>query len=261
MAHCLAAICHPIYPVRASSGRNCPIAEILRELILALRLIATGDSALSEVVWLSLSVSGIALLISSALGVPAGVLLALNRFPGRRLAVALVYTGMAFPPVVVGLFVYLLFSRSGPLGSLHLSWLPDLFTPGAMVVAQTIISFPLVAGFTMAAVSSIDPSLRLQVRAMGASRWQTTWAILGEARIGVMISIVAGFGGIISEVGAVMIVGGNIEHRTRVLTTAIVLETNKGNFDLAIALSLILLGLAFLANAMIVRLQGRSLDG
>lgn len=233
---------------------------MLRELIAALRLIVTGNSMLSEVVWLSLSVSGFALLISSALGVPAGLLLGLHRFPGRRLAVALVYTGMAFPPVVVGLFVYLLFSRSGPLGSLNLSWLPDLFTPGAMIVAQSIIAFPLVAGFTMAAVGSVDPALRLQVRAMGASRRQTTWAILAEARSGVIVSIVAGFGGIISEVGAVMIVGGNIEHHTRVLTTAIVLETNKGNFELAIALSLILLGLAFFTNAMVVRLQGRSLD-
>jgi tungstate transport system permease protein len=167
---------------------------------------------------------------------------------------------MAFPPVVVGLFVYLMLSRSGPLGSLNWSWLPDLFTPGAMVAAQTIIAFPLVAGFTMAAVSSVDPALRLQVRAMGASQWQTTWAILEEARTGVVVSIVAGFGGIISEVGAVMIVGGNIENHTRVLTTAIVLETNKGNFDLAIALSLVLLGLAFFTNAVIVRLQGRSLD-
>ena len=194
------------------------------------------------------------------MGIPAGVLLGLNRFPGRRLAVALVYTGMAFPPVVVGLFVYLMLSRSGPLGSLPWPWLPNLFTPAAMIVAQTIIAFPLVAGFTMAAVGGVDPALRLQVRAMGASRWQTTWAILEEARAGVIVSIVAGFGGIISEVGAVMMVGGNIEHRTRVLTTAIVLETNKGNFELAIALSLVLLGLAFVTNALIVRLQGRSLE-
>jgi tungstate transport system permease protein len=210
---------------------------------------------------MSLYVSGVALLISSALGIPAGVLLGLNRFPGRRLIVALVYTGMAFPPVVVGLFVYLMLSRSGPLGRLSWPWLPDLFTPGAMVMAQIIIAFPLVTAFTMAAVSSVDPALRLQVRAMGASRWQTSWAILEEARTGVIASIIAGFGGIISEVGAVMIVGGNIENRTRVLTTAIVLETNKGNFDLAIALGIILLALAFLTNAVIVRLQGHSLDG
>lgn len=237
------------------------IGEILEELIQALQLIVTGNSTLSEIVLLSLYVSGIALVISSAIGIPAGVLLGLTRFPGRRWVVAVVYTGMAFPPVVIGLFVYLLLSRSGPLGSLGWPWIPDLFTPGAMITAQIIIAFPLVAGFTMAAVSSVEPALRLQVRAMGASRWQTTWAILEEARTGVVASIVAGFGGIISEVGAVMIVGGNIENRTRVLTTAIVLETNKGNFELAIALGVILLGLAFMTNAVIVRLQGRALDG
>ena len=176
------------------------------------------------------------------------------------MTVAFVYTGMAFPPVVVGLFVYLMLSRNGILGGLNWPFIPNLFTPAAMIVAQTIIAFPLVAGFTMAAVSSVDPALRLQVKALGASKWQTIWAILEEARLGVIAAIVAGFGGIISEVGAVMIVGGNIEHRTRVLTTAIVLETNKGNFDLAIALGIILLSLAFMTNSFIVHLQGRSLD-
>ncbi|RLT45333.1 MAG: ABC transporter permease subunit [Chloroflexi bacterium] len=211
-------------------------------------------------VLLSLQVSGFALLISVLLGIPAGLLLGLRRFRGRRLAVAAVYTGMAFPPVVIGLFVYLLLSRSGPLGSLSLPFIPSLFTPQAMILAQTILAFPLVAGFTMAAVTGVDPALRVQVRALGASNWQATWAVLEEARGGVIAAVVAGFGGIISEVGAVMIVGGNIEHRTRVLTTAIVLETGKGNFDLAIALSLVLLGLTFAANFLIVRLQGRSFD-
>ncbi len=218
------------------------------------------DSALLEIVLLSLQVSGFALLISVVLGIPAGLLLGLRRFRGRRLAVATVYTGMAFPPVVIGLFVYLLLSRSGPLGSLSLPFIPSLFTPQAMILAQTILAFPLVAGFTMAAVAGVDPALRVQVRALGASNWQATWAVLEEARGGVIAAVVAGFGGIISEVGAVMIVGGNIEHRTRVLTTAIVLETGKGNFDLAIALSLVLLGLAFGANYLIVHLQGRSFD-
>jgi tungstate transport system permease protein len=218
------------------------------------------DSALLEIVLLSLQVSGFALLISVVLGIPAGLLLGLRRFRGRRLAVATVYTGMAFPPVVIGLFVYLLLSRSGPLGSLSLPFIPSLFTPQAMILAQTILAFPLVAGFTMAAVAGVDPALRVQVRALGASNWQATWEVLEEARGGVIAAVVAGFGGIISEVGAVMIVGGNIEHRTRVLTTAIVLETGKGNFDLAIALSLVLLGLAFGANYLIVHLQGRSFD-
>lgn len=224
----------------------------------AFRLILTADAALGEIVGLSLYVSGIALLISTLLGVPAGAALGLTRFYGKRMAELLVFTGMAFPPVVIGLFVYLMLSRSGVLGGLNWPWIPVLYTPGAMIVAQTIIAFPLIAGFTMAAVASVDPALRLQVRSLGASRWQTTWATLEEARAGVLAAIVAGFGGIISEVGAVMLVGGNIEGRTRVLTTAIVLETNKGNFALAMALGILLLSLAFLANFVILRLQGRA---
>ena len=226
----------------------------------AFSLIIGGDSQLVEIVLLSLRVSGIALFISTLIGIPLGALLGLARFRGRRLSVALVYTGMAFPPVVIGLFVYLMLSRSGVLGSLNLPWIPRLFTPEAMIVAQVIIAFPLVAGFTMAAVQGVDPALRLQVQALGASRWQTTWAILDEARVGVIAAVVAGFGGIISEVGAVMLVGGNIEHQTRVLTTAIVLETNKGNFGLAMALGVILLSMAFTTNFIILRLQGRSFD-
>lgn len=204
--------------------------------------------------------SGLALAISTALGIPAGAILGLARFWGKRLTVTFVYTGMAFPPVVVGLFVYLMLSRNGVLGSLNLAYVPQLFTPAAMVVAQVIIALPLVAGFTMASVAGVDPALRLQVRALGASRWQMALATLDEARTGVIAAVVAGFGGIISEVGAVMIVGGNIEGRTRVLTTAIVLETNKGNFDLAMALGIILLSLAFLTNFVILRLQGQSLE-
>ncbi len=184
----------------------------------------------------------------------------LSRFVGRRLLIALLYTGMGFPPVVVGLFVYLMLSRSGPLGQLDSALIPALFTPGAMVVAQTIISFPLVAGFTMAAVMGVDSALRQQVQALGATRWQTTLAILSEARVGVIVAVIAGFGSIISEVGAVMMVGGNIEHKTRVLTTAIVLETRKGNFDLAMAIGIVLLGLAFLTNVAMLRIQGRTFD-
>lgn len=217
-------------------------------------------SAFSEIVLLSLQVSGLALLFATLVGIPLGVLMGLRRFAGRRLVVALLYTGMGFPPVVIGLFVYLLLSRSGPFGALNSPFVPDLFTPGAMVVAQSIISFPLVAGFTMAAVMGVDPALRQQVRALGADRRQTALMVLSEARVGVIVSVIAGFGSIISEVGAVMLVGGNIEHRTRVLTTAIVLETRKGNFDLALALGFVLLGLSFLANLAMLRLQGRSLE-
>jgi tungstate transport system permease protein len=225
--------------------------EILSGIIQAIHLILSGDPALLQVIVLSLQVSGVALLFSALIGIPIGAWLGLRQFRGRQLVMALIYTGMGFPPVVVGLFVYLVLSRSGPLGAL--AW---LFTPKAMVVAQTVISFPLVAGFTMAAVMGVDPNLRRQVQSLGADEWQTTLAVLSEARIGVVVSIIAGFGSIISEVGAVMLVGGNIEGRTRVLTTAIVLETRKGNFDLAIALGIILLGISFITNLVMMRLQG-----
>ncbi len=234
--------------------------EMLRGLVEAFRLIVTRDQALFEIVTLSLSVSGTALLFSTLIGIPLGAALGLSRFLGRRLVMALLYTGMGFPPVVVGLFVYLMLSRSGPLGQMSWPLLPSLFTPAAMVLAQSIISFPLVAGFTMAAVMGVDPELRQQIRALGATRWQTALTILMEARVGVVVSVIAGFGSIISEVGAVMLVGGNIEHHTRVLTTAIVLETRKGSFDLAMALGIILLGLSFLTNLAMLRLQGRAFN-
>jgi tungstate transport system permease protein len=173
---------------------------------------------------------------------------------------ALLYTGMGFPPVVIGLFVYLLLSRSGFLSSLNLSWMPQLFTPGAMIVAQTIIAFPMVAGFTMAAVIGVNPALRLQALSLGATSRQAAWTVLREARVGVVAAIIAGFGSIISEVGAVMLVGGNIAGRTRVLTTAIVLETRQGNFGLALALGGVLLSLSFFANLLMLRLQGRIHD-
>lgn len=218
----------------------------------AIQLLVGLDPALFEIIGLSLRVTGAALLLSTLVGIPLGAFLGLRRFVGRGFVMALLYTGMGFPPVVVGLFVYLMLSRSGPLGSL--GW---LFTPRAMVLAQIIISFPLIAGFTMAAVLGVDPDLRRQVLALGATKWQATLTVLLEARIGVVVSIIAGFGSIISEVGAVMLVGGNIEGKTRVLTTAIVLETGKGAFDLALALGVVLLTLSFLTNLAMLRLQGR----
>jgi tungstate transport system permease protein len=226
--------------------------EILSGLIHAIHLIWSGDPALMEIVALTLQVSSIALLISTLAGLPIGAALGLYHVPGRSLITALLYTGMGLPPVVVGLFVYLVLSRSGPLGAL--GW---LFTPRAMITAQTIIAFPLVTGLTMTAVQSVDPALNVQVRALGATRLQEAWTVLVEARIGVVAAIVAAFGGIISEVGAVMLVGGNIDGRTRVLTTAIVLNTRQGEFALAIALGVILLALAFAANVILLRLQGK----
>jgi tungstate transport system permease protein len=240
--------------------RGRTIGDIFQALIQAVRLIASRDPAVMEIVLLSLRVSGIALLFSAGIGIPLGALLGLSRFVGRRLVVALLYTGMGFPPVVVGLFVYMMLSRRGPLGGLGWPWIPGLFTTGAMIVAQTIISFPLVAGFTMAAVMGVDPQLRQQVMSLGATKWQAALTLLIEARLGVLVSIIAGFGSIISEVGAVMMVGGNIEHSTRVLTTAIVLLTNQGLFTLALALGVILLAISFLANVAVLRLQGKALD-
>ena len=208
---------------------------------------------LLPIIFLSLRVTGIALAICTVAGVPIGAILGLTRIPGRRLVTAILYTGMGLPPVVVGLFVYLLLSRSGPLGAL--GW---LFTPRAMILAQAVISFPLVTGLTMTAIQSVDPSFRQQMRALGATRLQEIWALLREARLGVVAGIVAAFGSIISEVGAVMLVGGNIAGKTRVLTTAIVLNTRQGEFQPAILLGVILLVLAFLANLAMLRLQGRS---
>lgn len=231
------------------------MGEIYNGFLQAVHLIVTGDQQLMTITSLSLKVTGIALLLSTLVGVPLGSFMGLRRFFGRTVVIAFLYTGMGFPPVVVGLFVYLMLSRVGPMG--FLGW---LFTPKAMIVSQVIISFPLVAGFTMAAVMSVDPNLRQQVLALGATEWQATVAILREARIGVIVSIIAGFGSIISEVGSVMLVGGNIKDSTRVLTTAIVLETRKGNFDLAIALGIVVLTLAFLANVIMLKLQGRTFN-
>jgi len=226
--------------------------DLLDGLRQAIDLLLSGDADTWRIIWLSLRVTGLALLISTALGIPLGALLGLRAFPGRGLAVALVYTGMGLPPVVAGLLVYLLLSRAGPLGVL--GW---LFTPRAMVVAQTIISLPLIAGLTSAAVQSIDPVLRLQLRSLGATPAQVMRAVLWEARASVVVAVLAGFGSIISEVGAVMLVGGNIQGETRVLTTAIVLETRTGAFDHALALAVVLLSITFIINALVLRLQGQ----
>jgi tungstate transport system permease protein len=204
------------------------------------------------IVWLSLRVAGAALLGSALIGVPLGAWLALSRFRGKGLLIALVCTGMALPPVVVGLAVYLLLSRSGPLAGL--GW---LFTPEAMILAQTVIALPLVTGITLSSVSAVPPELVLQVRALGASPWQARWAVLREARAGVLVALAAAFGRVISEVGAALMVGGNIQGHTRVLTTAIVLETGKGEFAVALALAGWLLALALAVNVAMVALQGR----
>ena len=218
----------------------------------AFQLLLSGNADLGEIILLSLFVSSSALLLAAVMGIPVGAWLGLRRFWGQRWITAFIYTGMGFPPVVVGLVVYLLLSRQGIFGDL--SW---LFTPQAMILAQTILALPLVAGVTMTAVQGVDADLRPQLRSLGATEWQIVATTLREARSGVIVGLVAGFGAAISEVGAVMLVGGNIEGRTRVLTTAIILETRQGNFDFALALGIVLLLLSFLTNALAVTLQNK----
>jgi len=225
---------------------------IWQGLLEAFRLIASGDPGVLQITWLSLQVSGGATLLSLLVGIPVGMALALTRFPGRSLCLALVNTGMGLPPVVVGLFVTIFFWRSGPLGFLEL-----LYTPTAIVVAQFIIAAPIVTGLTVAAMQQLNPRRRLQLQALGASRWQLLWLLMREARLPLLAAVMAGFGGVISEVGASMMVGGNLLGQTRVLTTATVLETGKGSFDVAIALSVILLALVFGVNYLLTWIQQR----
>lgn len=218
----------------------------------AIRLLLTGDPEVWQITWLSLQVSATATLLSLLLGVPLGAGLALSRFPGRPIVVSLVNTGMGVPPVVVGLFVTILLWRNGAFGALEL-----LYTPAAMVLAQFVIAMPIVTGLTLAAIQQVPEGFRLQMLGLGASRIQMVVVLLREARLPMLAAVMAGFGGVISEVGASMMVGGNIRGSTRVLTTATVLETGKGNFDVAIALSLILLLITFLVNWALTSIQQR----
>ena len=218
----------------------------------AFEILGTGDRDIWEITLRSLLISGSATGLSLIIGIGIGAGLAFRRFPGRNLAVALVNTGMGFPPVVVGLVVAILLWRSGPLGDLNL-----IYSPGAMVIAQTVIAAPLVTAFTVAALSSLPPRLRPQLYALGASRWQMLWLVLQEARLPLLAAIMAGFGAAVSEVGASLMVGGNLSGETRVLTTAVVLEVSRGEFAPAIALSLILLVLIFLVNLVLTGVQQR----
>lgn len=225
---------------------------ILDGILKAFHLVFGGDAEVWAITWLSLEVSGSATLIALVAGIPLGIVLAMTRFPGRPLAVALVNTGMGLPPVVVGLFISIMLWRSGPLGVLNL-----IYTPTAMVIAQVVIAFPIVAGLTMAAFQTLNPRLRLQLLGIGASRVQLLWLLCKEARLPLLAAVMAGFGGVISEVGSVIMVGGNIKGQTRVLTTATVLETQMGNFGTAIALGVILLTMSFGVNLLLTRIQQR----
>jgi len=227
--------------------------ELIGQGILqAIRLLLAGDAEVWSVTWLSLRISATATLLSLALGIPLGTVLALSRFPGRGFVISLVNTGMGLPPVVVGLFVTIVLWRNGALGFLEL-----LYTPTAMILAQLVIAAPIVIGLTLAAIQQIPEKFRLQLLGLGASHAQVVWTLLKEARLPMLAAVMAGFGAVISEVGASLMVGGNIRNSTRVLTTATVLETGKGNFDVAIALSLILLALMFLVNWGLTWIQQR----
>lgn len=218
----------------------------------AIRLLLGGDPEVFSIVMLSLQVSLTATLTSLILGVPSGMALGLSRFRGRRFLISLVNVGMGIPPVVVGLIVALMLWRSGPLGFLGI-----MYTPLAITIAQTVIALPIVTGITLAAVQQLNPKMRLQILALGASRWQMFWVLIKEARLSILAAAIAGFGGVISEVGASMMVGGNILGQTRVLTTATVLETSKGNFDVALALSTVLFALAYTITLAVTLLQQR----
>ncbi len=221
-------------------------------IVKAWNLIVSLDAEVLAVTMLSLKISCTATLASLFIGIPVGVILALSDFFGRRLAISLVNTGMGLPPVVVGLFVTLFLWRNGPLGFLEI-----LYTPSAMILAQAVIATPIVTGITVASIQNLPANLKLQIQALGATRLQTVWILVREARLPLLAAVMAGFGGVISEVGASIMVGGNIKEQTRVLTTATVMETGKGNFDVAIALSLILMVLAFSVNYLLTVIQQR----
>jgi tungstate transport system permease protein len=226
--------------------------NILEGIVKAIQLLFQGDPEVIRITLLSLEVSGAATLISLVLGLPLGSLLALVDFPTRRFWISLINTGMALPPVVVGLVVSIFLWRNGPLGFMRL-----IYTPSAIIIAQVLIAFPVAAGLTLSALQSLDPRLRTQLLGLGASKLQMVFMLWKEARLPLIAALIAAFGSVISEVGASMMVGGNLQGSTRVLTTAIVLETSRGLFSSAIALSIILLSLAFLVNLALTTLQQR----
>lgn len=218
----------------------------------AIEMILAGDREILEITLLTLRVSLTAVLISTLIGIPAGMLLGLARFPGRKLILALINIGMGLPPVVAGLWITIFLWRSGPLGDLSL-----LYTPTAIIIAQTLVSLPIVTGLTSTAFQQISQKLILQVKALGATRVQLYWLLMKEVRLAILAAIIAGFGRVIAEVGAAMMVGGNIRGDTRILTTTIVMEVSKGNFDVALALSFILMSLAFIITFCLTYLQQR----
>jgi tungstate transport system permease protein len=225
---------------------------ILEGIKKAFWLLITFDPEVMSITFLSLQVSGSATLISLLIGISIGTTVALSNFPGKRIVVSLINTGMGLPPVVVGLFVTIFLWRNGPLGVLEI-----LYTPTAMIIAQAVIATPIVMGITLAAIQQLPKKLRLQILALGATRLQMVWILIKEAKLPLLAAVMAGFGGVISEVGASIMVGGNIKGYSRVLTTATVMETSRGNFEIAIALGIILLLLAYFINLILTQIQQR----
>lgn len=222
-------------------------------LIKAIEMLIQLDPEILSITWLTLSVALSSILISVVIGLPIGVLLGLTTFKGRKILVTLINIGMGLPPVVAGLWITMLLWRAGPLGKYAL-----LYTPYAMVMAQVLVSLPIVIGLTCAAFQQIDSRLRLQIKSLGVTRWQNLYILLREVRLPILAAVMAGFGRVLAEVGASMMVGGNIKGETRILTTAMVMEVSKGNFDIAIALSFILMALAFLITFALTYLQQRN---
>jgi tungstate transport system permease protein len=225
---------------------------IIDGIIKAFHLIFTFDPEVINISFLSLRVSWLATIISLLIGISVGTTISLASFPGKQYVVSIVNAGMGLPPTVVGLFVSIILWRSGPLGFMKL-----LYTPTAMVIAQAVIAIPIVTGLTIGAIQNVPPGLRLQTLALGATRIQMVWTVIKEARLPLMAAVMAGFGRVISEIGASLMVGGNVQGYTRVLTTATVMETGRGDFEVAIALSIILLILVYLVNFILTRIQQR----
>jgi len=228
--------------------------SIIESFSKALYLILNLDRELLGIIVLSLRVSGTALLAATLIGLPFSALLGFKKFPLRGFVISMLNTFMGLPPVVVGLFVYLLLSRSGPLGFLSL-----LYTPSAMIVAQTILSFPIVTSLSHSAIVSVDPIIRQASITLGATPFQASLNIVSEARYGIITAVMAGFGRVMAEVGAILIVGGNIAGYTRVMTTTIALETDKGNFELALALGIILLSISLLIYSALRFIQRKGM--
>ncbi len=232
------------------------MSSILESFTRALFLILNLDKELLGIIFLSIRVSGSALLCATFIGLPLSALLAFRKFPLRGLSISILNTFMGLPPVVVGLFIYLLLSRNGPLGFMSL-----LYTPSAMIIAQSVLSFPIVSSLSHSAIVSVDPIIKQTAMTLGATRFQVSMTVIREARYGIMSAIMAAFGRVMAEVGAILIVGGNIASFTRVMTTTIAMETDKGNFELALALGIILLSISLAINSALYFIQKRGISG